>query len=40
MAPSGFPAYQMVFGSNPAELFGWADGDEDLTFAQDTSLAA
>ena len=29
----------MVFGSNPADCFGWEDGDEDLLFAQDTSLA-
>ena len=39
LSASGFPAYQMVFGSNPADLFGWEDGDEDLMFAQDTSLA-
>ena len=37
--PGGFPAYQMVFGSNPADLFGQADNDEDLMFTQDTSLA-
>ena len=29
----------MVFGSNPADLFGWDDSEEDLLFAQDTSLA-
>ena len=34
---SGFPAYQTVFGSNPADNFGWGDGDEDLLFAQDAS---
>ena len=35
----GFSAYQMVFGSNPADLYGWEDKDEDLMFAQDTSLS-
>ena len=29
----------MVFGSNPADFFGWGNGDEDLLLAQDTSLA-
>ena len=29
----------MVFGSNPVDLFGWEGGDEDMLFAQDTSLA-
>ena len=29
----------MVFGSNPADLSGWENKDEDLTFAQDTSPA-
>ena len=23
-------AYQLVYGSNPADLFGWEDRDEDL----------
>ena len=32
-----YPAYQMVFGSIPVDLFGWEDGDKDLTFAQDAS---
>ena len=32
-------AYQLVFGSNPADNFGWGDEDEDLLFAQDTSLS-
>ena len=36
---SGFSAYQMVFGYNLADLFGWQDGDVDLMFAQDTFLA-
>ena len=39
LSASGFPAYQVVFGSNPEDFFGWEDGDEDLLFAQDTSLA-
>ena len=29
----GIPAYQLAFGSNPA------DKDEDMTFAQDTSIS-
>ena len=29
----------MALGPNPADLFGWDDSDEDLSFAQDTSLA-
>ena len=36
---SGFAAYQLVFGPNPADLHGWGDRDEDLAFAQDTSLS-
>ena len=39
LATSGFSAYQMVFGSNPADNFGWGDEDEDSLFAQDTSLS-
>ena len=39
LASNGFSAYQMVFGSNPADNFGWGDEDEDLLFAQDTSLS-
>ena len=35
----GFPAYQMVFGSNPAGNFGWGDVDEGLLFAQNASLS-
>ena len=35
----GFSALRMVFGANPADLYGWEDKDEDLTFAQDTSLS-
>ena len=34
-----FSAHQMVLGSNPVDLCGWEDKDEDLMFAQDTSLA-
>ena len=34
-----FPAYQMVFVSNPVDLIGWEDEDKDLTFAQVTSFA-
>ena len=39
VSTSGFSAYQLVFGSNPADNFGWGDDDEDLLFAQDTSLS-
>ena len=39
LASNGFSAYQMVFGSNPADNFGWGDEDEDLLCAQDTSLS-
>ena len=28
----------MVFGANPADLYGWEDKDEDLTFAQQWAL--
>ena len=35
----GFPAYQVVLGSNRAELCGWEDKDEDLSFAQVSSLS-
>ena len=36
---SGFSAYRLVFGSNPVDLFGWQDEDEDLALAHDTSLS-
>ena len=39
ISASGFPAYQMVFGSNPTDLFGWEVTESNLMFAQDTSLA-
>ena len=39
MSGNGFSAYQMVFGSNPVDLFGWGGKDEDLMFPQDTSVA-
>ena len=29
----------MIFRSDPADLFGWDDKDEDLMFTQDTSLS-
>ena len=29
----------MVFGSNPVDLYAWEGKDEDLAFAQDTSLS-
>ena len=35
----GYSAYQLVFGSNPADLFVRDSEDGDLLFAHDTSLA-
>ena len=35
----GFPAYQMVFGSNPVDFCWWGGKDRDLVFAQDTSFS-
>ena len=35
--PAGrYSAYQLVFGSNPADPFGWDDKDEDVISAQDS----
>ena len=39
LSASGFPARQTVFRPNPADLSGWEDGDDGLTFARDTSPA-
>ena len=40
LAPGwGFSAYQMVSGSNPADLVGWEDKDEDLAAARATSFS-
>ena len=39
LSSSVFSSYQMVFGSNPIDLYGWEDSEEDLLFAQDTSVA-
>ena len=36
---SGYSAHQMVFGSNPANLYEWGDDDEDLTFALEASIS-
>ena len=33
------PANQLVFGSNPVDLFGWGDTGEDSLFAQDTLVS-
>ena len=38
LSTDGFSANQLVFGSNPADNFGWGAGDEDLLLAQDSSL--
>ena len=39
VSASGYSAYQLVFGSNPMDLYGWDDSDDDLLFAQDTSIS-
>ena len=40
MVPAiGYPTYRLAFGSNPMDLYGWGDTDEDLLFAQDTSIS-
>ena len=39
ISAGGWPAYHMVFGSNPACLFGWEDAGGDMLFMQDTSLS-
>ena len=39
VSASGYSAYQLVFGSNPMDLYGWGDSDDDLLFAQDTSIS-
>ena len=35
ISAGGFSARQMLVGSNPADLFGWEDADEDTLFTQD-----
>ena len=39
LSDCGFSAYRAVCGHDPVDLFGREAGDEDLMFAQDTSLA-
>ena len=39
VSASGYSAYQLVFGSNPMDLYGWDDSEDDLLFAQDTSIS-
>ena len=39
VSASGFSAYQLVFGSNLMDVYGWDGSDEDLLFAQDTSIS-
>ena len=39
ISASGYSAYQLVFGSNPTDRYGWGDTDEDLLFVQDTSVS-
>ena len=38
ISASGYSASRFVFGSNPADLYGWGDQEEDLLFAQDASV--
>ena len=37
LSTNGFSAYQLVFGSNPGDNFGWGAEDGDFFFAQNTS---
>ena len=37
LRPSGSSAYQLVFGYNSADLYGWQDGDDDFLLATGTS---
>ena len=39
MPGGGFPAYGIVFWSDPVDLFGSGDKDEDLLSAHDASLS-
>ena len=39
VSASGYSAYQLVFGSNPMDLYGWDDSEDDLLFAQDASIS-
>ena len=39
VSSSGFSAFQLVFGANPVDLYGWDDSEDDLLFAQDTSVS-
>ena len=39
VSASVYPAYQLVFGSDPMDLYGWDDSDDDLLFAHDTSIS-
>ena len=34
LPPTGYSAYRMAFGSNPADMFWGGGDDEDLLFAQ------
>ena len=39
LSSSGHSAYQLGFGSNPADLHVWRDGGDDLLFVQETSIS-
>ena len=38
ISAKGYPAFYLVRGSNPADLYSWGDQDGDLLFAKDTSV--
>ena len=40
VSAGGYSAYQLVFGSNPVDIFGWGGDDEGMLFAQDTAPSA
>ena len=39
VSAGGYSAYQLVFGSNPTDLYSWDDSDDGRLFAQDTSIS-
>ena len=39
ISAGGNSAYQLVFGSDQADLLGWGEKDKDLLFVQDASLS-
>ena len=39
ISASGYSAFQLAFGSYPADRYGWEDNDDDLLLSQDTSAS-